>query len=162
MKCINKCCEIKINPYTSHSYTYDDIKQKYNKCKAGIFFYDPNENKILLVQSRGFKWGFPKGTMEKCDNHNVINCAIREVLEETGYNIPKSMLTIKYVVDKTTYFYIEHKEDIVYIQPSFNNDANGICWIKVSCLLDMVNHDKMKINYHCKKLLKRFLLVNIK
>lgn len=42
--------------------------------------------KILLIKGYSGLWGFPKGTVE--NGENVYNCAIREVLEETGVKVP--------------------------------------------------------------------------
>ena len=33
------------------------------------------------------------------------------------------------------------------------NDANGITWIKLDCLVDMYKTQKIKLNYQCKFLL---------
>ena len=51
--------------------------------KAGICIYDPEKDKILLVQSRGMKWGAPKGALEESDC-SILDCALRETREETG------------------------------------------------------------------------------
>lgn len=41
--------------------------------------------KVLLVKGyRGSTWGFPKGKIDK--DEDKVSCAVREVLEETGYD----------------------------------------------------------------------------
>ena len=40
-------------------------------------------NKILLVRGKKGSWSFPKGKMN--ENESRMNCAVREVYEETGY-----------------------------------------------------------------------------
>jgi 8-oxo-dGTP pyrophosphatase MutT (NUDIX family) len=77
--CENKCCVIKLKPYTRHKKYYN---LNYKKHKAGVFIYDPKTNKILLVQSNGNLWGPPKGTLKSGETYQ--ECAIREVQEETG------------------------------------------------------------------------------
>jgi 8-oxo-dGTP pyrophosphatase MutT (NUDIX family) len=53
----------------------------------GAILLDPTMTKCLLV--RGFKrdagWGFPRGKMSLGESD--AECAAREVLEETGYDI---------------------------------------------------------------------------
>jgi 8-oxo-dGTP pyrophosphatase MutT (NUDIX family) len=53
--------------------------------KAGSFVYTSKKQKILLVQSRGQMWGPPKGSIQP--NEEPLECAIREVKEETGLDI---------------------------------------------------------------------------
>jgi hypothetical protein len=57
--CNNGCCEIKIKLYKEADYMIKNFK---SKKKAGVFIYDPNTKKILIVQSRGNLWGSPKGS----------------------------------------------------------------------------------------------------
>ncbi len=62
------------------------------------------ENKIMLVQEDKEQsknlWNFPGGRFEK--HESVFNCAIREALEETGYDIELTALLgiYKYVTYK--------------------------------------------------------------
>jgi 8-oxo-dGTP pyrophosphatase MutT (NUDIX family) len=149
-------------PYKGYPQNYN-YKYKQSQNKAGIFFYDPKTERILLVQSRGFKWGSPKGSIELEDHNDIQACAIREVLEETGIEISKECLNGKQkcVIDRTTYYFVECDEMPISVQNSIeNNDANGITWINIKCLRDMIGDNKMQINYHCKRLLKRFLNFN--
>ena len=89
-------------------------KKRYRK-KAGIFIYDPETKKVLLVQSRGRLWGPPKGTIK--DNELDKDCAIREVKEETGINILESnFLKIMRIKNNAIYYYVEMKECNVNIQ----------------------------------------------
>ena len=85
--CVDGCCKIQIKEY-KHQFLYS--KNKINKKKAGVFIYDPNTNKVLIVQSRGNLWGAPKGTLEYGETN--IECAIIEVEEETGLIICQKML----------------------------------------------------------------------
>src|SRR5574338_681236 len=58
-QCFNKCCFYLLKEYTDP--TNIDYKHKYKKQKAGVLFFNERNKKILLVQSRGQKWGIPKG-----------------------------------------------------------------------------------------------------
>ncbi len=158
MYCYNKCCNLKITPYINQSINH--IEKTSNK-KAGVFMFDPDKNKILIVQSRGNLWGMPKGTFEK--NEDSITCAIRELYEETGLEIDKNELT-KYLLikDCATYFYIKKAECPVQIQENvLNNDANGIGWINITCLKEMLSNGDLKINHHCRICFKHFLNITL-
>lgn len=157
--CNNQCCILKTKTYTPKK--YEDIRKKFKKSKAGVFFYDPELQRVLLVQSRGKKWGPPKGTMEIQDNENFVNCAIREVYEETGIQLEAKDLVKSCKIDRAIYFYLERSQEDLCIPTIENNDSTGISWIQVDCLVDMVRNDKIKINLHCRKLLCRFLKIEI-
>jgi 8-oxo-dGTP pyrophosphatase MutT (NUDIX family) len=160
--CTNGCCSIVIKPYKEIHKSYD-FRHKFKKCKAGIFFYDPNTEKVLLVQSRGWKWGPPKGTLEDTDN-SVEDCAVREVMEETGIKIDKTVLTKdnRHHIDRATYYYLE-KDAVndINIPTVEDNDASGITWINVECLQNMYDIGRINLNSHCKQLLKKILKINL-
>lgn len=70
----------------------EEIHRSFNAYKStvpvrGAILLDSTMTKCLLV--RGFKenasWGFPKGKLSL--NESDEECAIREVLEETGFDI---------------------------------------------------------------------------
>jgi 8-oxo-dGTP pyrophosphatase MutT (NUDIX family) len=155
--CLNGCCLLKtINAQTIPD-NYYDYHHKYKKLKAGAFFYDSDKGRVLLVQSRGMKWGPPKGTMEHTDN-TIEDCAIREVQEETGIQISRQDMEGHIAkINQATYFYISISDERVQqaINRDFtpNDDATGIAWIRVTCLQELVNAKKIDLNAHCKKLL---------
>jgi 8-oxo-dGTP pyrophosphatase MutT (NUDIX family) len=128
---------------------------KFKRPKAGVFIYNPRTGKILIVQSYCQKWGPPKGSIEECDEESIRKCAIREVLEETGILLKESDLTTFYVIDKTTYFYLEL--DNPYNLTHLEFDITGITWIDPECLLVLVNANEIDLNYHCKKCIAKFL-----
>ena len=54
--------------------------------KAGAIIFNRNFDRVLLVKNRDSqKWGFPKGGSKH--NENYIQCANREVKEETNINL---------------------------------------------------------------------------
>lgn len=70
----------------------EEIYQAFNAYKRtvpvrGAIMLDPTMTKCLLV--RGYRrdagWGFPRGKLSKGETD--AECAIREVLEETGYDV---------------------------------------------------------------------------
>ena len=149
--CDKKCCTIQIKQnITDKTYSFT------NKRKAGIFIYDPNSKKVLLVQSNSNLWGAPKGT--KKYNENIKNCAKREVWEETGLNIHISNCNkILFINDHATYFYIEQPECPVSLQEHPENDVTGIGWIKVECLEEYIKNGNISLTRHSKILFEHFL-----
>lgn len=64
--------------------------------KCGGIIYNSDKSKVLMVMNRlsrinrEFKWGFPKG--HKKIGEDNIDCAMREIYEETGIQYSKEML----------------------------------------------------------------------
>jgi len=155
-KCPKNCCSIEIAEPSSHVVR----RLRRGHChKAGVFIYDPQENSILLVQSRGQLWGPPKGTLEIDIGENSCECAIREVKEETGLDVKAEDFSraIK-IKNRAIYYYVERKQESVHIQTGMeDNDANGIGWIKLDCLEDCIKSGHIVLNQHCRILLKKFM-----
>lgn len=153
--CNNNCCNIKINEYTFKDPLL--IEKKRSRKKAGVFIYDPDSKKVLLVQSRGKLWGPPKGTIKTGENDK--DCAIREVKEETGIHILESnLINMMKIKNNAIYYYVEMKECLVNIQDHIkNNDANGIGWINIDCLEKLITQGNMSLNRHAKFAFNKFL-----
>lgn len=153
--CHNGCCKIQID-YS----LFSDTNSNTNK-KAGIFIYNPTEDRVLLVQSKNELWGPPKGSLK--ENETYYDCAIREVKEETGIELKYEQLTRVVRIKNSVYYYaeIDNSEYLnVTIQNSETsemNDANGITWIKTECLEKMINSGQIKLNLYAIIILKKFL-----
>lgn len=143
--CRDGCCPVKIKTYKPTPRYFD---RKYKK--AGVFIYDPKEDRVLLVQSRGHLWGPPKGTLNIGEEE--IHCAVREVNEETGINISSDDF-IKYVRirNRAIYYYLEMDTRDLNVQDSItDNDANGITWIKTDCLENAIKDGNIVLNHYAK------------
>lgn len=142
--CLNGCCVIKINKY-------QETKRFFNRNyrKAGVFIYDPKQDRVLLVQSRGHLWGPPKGSLNIGEQD--IKCAVREVKEETGLDISYNDFT-KYVkIKNRIIYYLEMDTCEIHVQNNIiDNDANGITWIKIKCLEDAIQDGTIILNNYAK------------
>ena len=151
-RCENGCCMLEINPYNPNPFQRTVRKGK----KAGVFIYDPDTDKVLLVQSRGQLWGPPKGTREKNESDRV--CAVREVKEETGLDVDEKKFSKAVIINnRAIYYYLEHPYCDVHVQDHvYNNDANGIGWIKMDCLEKCVRNGNIVLSKHSARVFQRF------
>lgn len=155
--CEKGCCPIKVKIYSPHGKLLPKAR---NAKKAGVFIYDPKKDKVLLVQSRGQLWGPPKGTIEYEQDETPVQCAIREVKEETGLNVKVSdFIQAIQVKNSATYYYVERDscDDVKVQDHDLDNDANGITWIKLDCLEQVIKSGKIILNQHCKIAFKKFM-----
>jgi ADP-ribose pyrophosphatase YjhB (NUDIX family) len=153
--CEKNCCKIEVCEYKNASWYK---RRKGPSIKAGVFIYDPVEGSVLLVQSRGLLWGCPKGTLESEKNETTIECAVRELKEETGIDAnPENFVKVTNIKNRAIYYYMEMKTCEVKVQTHEGNDANGITWIKMSCLEDCINSGMISLNQHARVVFKKFM-----
>ena len=143
--CRNGCCNIKIKNYRRSQRYFNR-----NYRKAGVFIYDPQEDRVLLVQSRGHLWGPPKGTLNVGEQDK--QCAIREVKEETGLEISSDDFIQEVKIrNRAVYYYLEMKTCNIDVQDHMiDNDANGITWIKIKCLENAISDGNIVLNHYAK------------
>jgi ADP-ribose pyrophosphatase YjhB (NUDIX family) len=143
--CRDKCCSVKIKKYNRRPRYFNR-----NYRKAGVFIYDPKEDRVLIVQSRGHLWGPPKGTLNIGEHET--KCAVREVKEETGLDVSSNDFTnaIK-IKNRAIYYYLEMDACDINVQDSIeDNDANGITWIKLNCLGHAIADGNIVLNHYAK------------
>lgn len=143
--CCDGCCQIKIKAYRATPRYFNR-----NYRKAGVFIYDPKEDRVLLVQSRGHLWGPPKGTLNLGEQER--NCAVREVKEETGLDISYDDFTKAVKIrNRSIYYYLEMSTCDIDVQDSIiDNDANGITWIKMKCLEKAILDGNIVLSHYAK------------
>ena len=119
-------------------------------------------HEILWIYRRGF-WDLPKGKLDP--NETIENCAIREVMEETGINhlvLGKLILTTthqyhdKYLneeVEKTTYWYQMSTDKLQAGIPQTEEDIEAVAWVKQADLAPYL----AKTYDNIKKVMEAFL-----
>jgi ADP-ribose pyrophosphatase YjhB (NUDIX family) len=134
------CCSLLIWDYTKPATRHYIDPKRDDRKAGGVLIYN---GRVLIVQSRGNKWGFPKGGLER--GENALQCAEREVREETSFNIKfDDALKVKY---KDTTFYVKHLHneppeiDTSYLKTP-GNDCTGIGWVRLTCLKRLVQKEK--------------------
>lgn len=139
MVCV--CCRLLTWDYTMPAFRRCFCHYIDNPKAGGVLIYN---GRVLIIQSRADKWGFPKGGFER--GETAAQCAEREVREETSFNVSFSDddLKVKY---KTTTFYVKYLQDeppeidIQYLKTP-GNDCTGIGWIRLTCLKRLVKREK--------------------
>lgn len=112
------------------------------KCGVYLRHVVDGHDKILLVQSRGKLWGFPKGDVKK--NETMKEAACREVKEETSLDIslnnePVYRMFNTFVFVKEIKHVVINLDDITKIS---DNDCSGVAMVEQSCL----KHKRHNIN----------------
>ena len=153
--CEKKCCSINFKLYNNSNYSLTHRSR--NNRKAGVFIYDPKEDKVLLVQSRGHLWGLPKGTLQYGESERM--CAVREVKEETGLEISSDDFSRATMIRNCAlYFYLERNICDLQVQDHItDNDVNALGWIKPDCLEQFIINGNITLNQHCRIVFERFL-----
>lgn len=89
----------------------DALKEELFVIQAGGgLVYSEKDDEILLIFRRG-KWDLPKGKLDP--NEQIVNCALREVEEETGLQ----ELTLKQLLCTTYHTY--HQDEKFILKESF-------------------------------------------
>lgn len=57
-----------------------------------VVIYDPNSKRVLLVKNRDQGFWYPPGGGWEYDRENIVECAEREVVEETGLKVKVARL----------------------------------------------------------------------
>ncbi|KAL0403473.1 UNVERIFIED_CONTAM: decapping enzyme subunit [Sesamum radiatum] len=90
-------CDV-LKPYVAH---IDDIFKDFTSYKVrvpvtGAIILDETYERCLLVKGwKGSSWSFPRGKKSKDEEDH--KCAIREVLEETGFDVSKLLNKDEYI-----------------------------------------------------------------
>ena len=163
MKCMCGSCKFIITTYVNKPVIYNNNIIKH---KAGVIIYNKTLNKILIIQSRGNLWGFPKGSFN--EDESFQECALRELKEETGIVLSNKIIEgSRYhnVNNNVRYYFVESNIDygdvnLQYDKHCTNNDVNGICWLNIECLKDLYFNNKIKLNYHARNCLYKFFNIS--
>uniref|UniRef100_A0A1D1YJK7 mRNA decapping complex subunit 2 n=1 Tax=Anthurium amnicola TaxID=1678845 RepID=A0A1D1YJK7_9ARAE len=136
----NSCAALR--PYIAH---IDDIYKDFTSYKyrvpvTGAIILDESYDRCLLVKGwkPGSSWSFPRGKKSKDEEDHT--CAIREVLEETGFDVSKLLKMddcVEVVIGQQRvrlYIIAGVKEDTVFA-PLTKKEISDISWFHIDELL---------------------------
>lgn len=159
--CNKGCCHINTVAFDDSCRNFEFTAHS-NQSKAGVCMLNMFSGKILLVQSCGNKFGLPKGSIER--GETKIQCAIRELKEETGIQVTKNLLQKYASIDDTGYYYLCYaftEEGRIQYTHGVYNDATGIAWIHIDCLKQMIKQRQIKINSHTRKIIEKLEMTDV-
>ncbi|KAH9517248.1 mRNA-decapping enzyme subunit 2 [Dermatophagoides farinae] len=116
---------------------FDDVVNQWIQYKfsipcSGAIMLDETMDYILLVQGYGSRtWGFPKGKVNH--DESLMNCAVREVFEETGYNCMGNIFEEQYlerkIFESRLRLYLIRNVELNYdFKPQARNEIRSIKW----------------------------------
>lgn len=161
MECFCKECKIIGGLHSNPPEDYGPSRPRCDIAKrAGVVVCNKEKDTILLVQSRGYKWGFAKGHVE--EGETARETAIRELLEETGIHATHFDDYIN-VFNLAIYYIHELENTPSVVSIGDDDEITGTMWIKLSCLEKLMKDDdteisssRIKINSHCKYILTSY------
>jgi len=128
----NRCDVLK--PYVAH---LDDIFKDFTSYKVrvpvtGAIILDETYERCVLVKGwKGSSWSFPRGKKSKDEEDHA--CAIREVLEETGFDISKFLNKDEYIESifgqqRVRLYIIAGVKDDTSFAPLTKKEISEIAW----------------------------------
>lgn len=126
-------CDV-LKPYVPH---IDDIFKDFTSYKVrvpvtGAIILDESFQRCLLVKGwKGASWSFPRGKKNKDEEDN--NCAIREVLEETGFDVSNLLNKDEYIEmifgqQRVRLYIITGVKDDTHFAPQTKKEISEIAW----------------------------------
>ncbi|KMS99124.1 hypothetical protein BVRB_2g047670 [Beta vulgaris subsp. vulgaris] len=132
-------CEV-LKPYVPH---IDDIFKDFTSYKVrvpvtGAIILDRTYEKCLLVKGwKGTSWSFPRGKKNKDEEDHA--CAIREVLEETGFDVSEFLDKDEYIElifgqQRVRLYIVAGVKDDTSFAPLTKKEISEIAWHRLDDL----------------------------
>lgn len=135
----NSCAALR--PYIAH---IDDIYKDFTSYKfrvpvTGAIILDESYERCLLVKGwkAGASWSFPRGKKSKDEEDHT--CAVREVLEETGFDVSKLLKMDDYIEvvigqQRVRLYIITGVKDDTIFAPLTKKEISEISWHRLDDL----------------------------
>ncbi|KAL6504069.1 mRNA-decapping enzyme subunit 2 [Orobanche gracilis] len=126
-------CDV-LKPYVAH---IDDIFKDFTSYKVrvpvtGAIILDETYERCLLVKGwKGSSWSFPRGKKSKDEEDH--KCAIREVLEETGFDVSNLLnkdnhIEMIFGQQRVRLYIIAGVKDGTFFAPQTKKEISEIAW----------------------------------
>ncbi|KAJ7975068.1 mRNA-decapping enzyme subunit 2 [Quillaja saponaria] len=126
-------CDV-LKPYVAH---IDDIFKDFTSYKVrvpvtGAIILDETYERCILVKGwKGSSWSFPRGKKSKDEEDHA--CAIREVMEETGFDVTKLLNKDEYIEaifgqQRVRLYIIAGVKDDTAFAPLTKKEISEIAW----------------------------------
>ncbi|RZC76937.1 hypothetical protein C5167_001141 [Papaver somniferum] len=131
---------LSLREFTSLNDIYKDFTSyKVRVPVTGAIILDESFERCLLVKGWkiGASWSFPRGKKNKDEEDNT--CAVREVLEETGFDISKLLKVDEYIEvtigeQRVRLYIIAGVKDDTVFAPQTKKEISEISWHRISDL----------------------------
>ncbi|XP_031106563.1 mRNA-decapping enzyme subunit 2 [Ipomoea triloba] len=144
-------CDV-LKPYVAH---IDDIFKDFTSYKVrvpvtGAIILDETYERCLLVKGwKGSSWSFPRGKKNKDEEDHT--CAIREVLEETGFDVSKLLnkeehIEMVFGQQRVRLYIIAGVKDDTAFAPQTKKEISEIAWQRLD-ELQPANGDVISRSY---------------
>mmetsp|Transcript_4827 Transcript_4827/g.12358 ORF Transcript_4827/g.12358 Transcript_4827/m.12358 type:complete len:352 (-) Transcript_4827:11-1066(-) len=141
-------------PFQHFTARVDDMYTTFKKYKrsvpvCGALLLNAECSKVLMVKGYGIHiWGFPKGKINQ--DEPLIDCAVREVEEETGYNFgkladPTAFVEVTQEKKPMTLFIVPGVPEDYPFEPISRNEVGDIRFVKLSKLENPQQNKKMRL-----------------
>ncbi|KVI09704.1 mRNA-decapping enzyme subunit 2-like isoform X1 [Cynara cardunculus var. scolymus] len=142
-------CDV-LKPYVPH---IDDIFKDFTSYKVrvpvtGAIILDQTYERCVLVKGwKGTSWSFPRGKKNKDEEDHT--CAIREVLEETGFDVSKLINKDEYIEmifgpQRVRLYIVGGVKDDTEFAPRTKKEISEIAWQRLDELQpvngDVISH----------------------
>lgn len=106
--------------------------------RSGALLFTKNFDRVLMVKHNWpNSWGFPQGKID--ENEDPLECAIREIKEETSFdirNLIDSRLFVEGICNgrKTILYIVQNVPSITTFHPSVRNEIKCYKWFSLNYL----------------------------
>jgi len=141
-----------------HTFRKSSNNRRRRNIRCGGILINNDKDSIIIVLNRDSysrgecKWGLPKGHIKS--GESLVDCAKREINEETGINVQIKQNTPKIKVNDT-YYYIITVDNDINICPKDKREICQAIWININDISKLnTNRGLKKINTMVSRVLK--------
>lgn len=113
----------------------DFVKYRQSVKVYGAIIVNQDLTRVLTVKEKKKtgNYSFPKG--KKCMNEEGIECAVREIYEEIGYDVQRKIFNLPIIVfDKITFYFVFNVKTDFPFQTQTKKEIEEIKWLSIKRL----------------------------